>query len=181
MKKVALYIGGGLLGLWLLLVVLSNLHPAKTEAKPAPARHTQPLAVAADKAKPEPVVRWGGITEAQAERLAVRDDYVLDIAANGEPYGSLASYERLLANPTATRVSCGGSKFWKLDYGEVPAPWFESKDVGLSDCQGDLWAAHPARVACARNPEYWNTRASKAPTWFDAKRLGLRCQSEWHR
>jgi hypothetical protein len=56
MKKIALYIGGGLLGLWLLLVVLSNLHPAKTEAKPEPIRHAQP--------KPVPKT-WGGITEAR--------------------------------------------------------------------------------------------------------------------
>jgi hypothetical protein len=177
-KRAAKWTGLVILGLVALVYVAGRLHPAESSPAAASAveSSTKPVVPIADHPSTDSR-KWAGLTAAQATRQAIRDSYVEDVATGGP----ILTGNGWMENPTASEVKCHGEEFWKLDYGDMPSPYFESKPVGLNGgCDGELWIAHPARVACVRNKVFWNARASETPTWWDMKRRGLRCQSEWH-
>ena len=171
-------VGLALVALWLSGFTVSHIpgiggSGTKAQARPAVSVASRP-------------VRWGGITKAQALRLVVRDEYVEELASGSSatPADAADWANSAVGDPkVVTRVKCHGSEFWKLDYGDLPAPDYESEDVRIGgECDSVLWVAHPARLACVSGKEWWNAHTSDGVmSWWKAKRIGLRRQSEWHR
>lgn len=135
MKRAAIITGSVLLGLWLFLVVLDNLNGnPKADAQPARAH---PRVQVRPKA---PAVKWGGITKAQALRLAHRDDLIgwnrlLTPSAQFKSFADIREEQGADWMRTATyaKVLCSGRAYWKLTFKyDEPRPSYESAAQGMN-------------------------------------------------
>jgi hypothetical protein len=132
----------GLFGLWLVLTIAYHVPPLSGDGSKAEAAQ----------AKPAPkVVRWGGLTKAEAIALSYKDEFYADAhIAVPVLFTTRHEFDRALAGglmqkPSAKRARCKGARLWYVTFASStwPTAWYESKkrgdnafvceDIGASD------------------------------------------------
>ena len=136
----------------------------KAQARPAAVVHATPDEAAP---KPEPKV-WAGITQAQAVRLAQLDNncamaFVLSDRKTQAPCTGHEREDIVLVTMAAEQVRCfDGRAYWKLSYGDMPAPWYERRMIGRSECEAPI----PCDANCSQLERLIHRR------WFTDYRRG---------